>query len=643
MKTDVNKFNIDNVSDRIFRIAASDSDGDGTVSVFYRDKLIHGGKIGHDDAVISGKHLRIIREGTCEYGLWNFPLDNDDEFYGLGDKTGLPDRRGRRFSMFNKDALSYDASFSDPLYKSIPFFIKINRVKDILCGYFFPSLQIDYVDFGRESPLYFSVRQTGGPYEYYVIAGDSIDEILSSYYSLTGKPYLPPLYSFGYFGSSMNYVEGDDAQSQILSFFENVEKRGIPCEGMYLSSGYLKQPDSKRYTFMWNTEKFPDPSGFFASLQQRGYRFLQNIKPGFLKSHPMYDELDKKGYFIKDSSGRTVLEYYWGGEASFIDFDNPDAVSWWKSQLALQPCDGIWNDNNELEIDDPEVPWSRKKLLYGNEMSKAAYEAKKELHADERPWIYSRSGTAGLQKYARTWTGDNTSTFETLRYNQYMGLSLSLSGIPFYGHDLGGFFGETPSRQLLLDACRSGVIQSRFVIHSWRIGGSATEPWTYEDIEPDIVALIKQHYYFLPYIYSCAYEAVSSGRPMESPCDGGIMFGNCIVKHDDYSFDLLPGSAIPVCPLEVKNSSEIFDELEILVTSPDASSPHESTVFIDDGVSELDLRRYSVLKISVLPGFIKIRKEATGYPKPVKITFVFENGTCVSFNDVKDVPDIIEY
>ena len=159
-----------------------------------------------------------------------------------------------------------------------------------------------------------------------------------------------------------------------------------------------------------------------------------NIKPGILVTHPWYKELEENGYFIKDKDGKTVTEFYWGGNASFIDFDNPKAVNWWKDQLKEKfldnGCTGIWNDNNELELEDVEIPSSRVKQLYPLKMSKAAYEVFKEVNPSDRPWNYSRSGYAGIQHMLNlVWRQHKH--MDNLKYNQYMSIGFGLSGMPF--------------------------------------------------------------------------------------------------------------------------------------------------------------------------------------------------------------------
>ena len=517
------------------------------VSVYYRGKLLHGGNIGNSDTVVPSSQVRGFSSGGRNlFARFNFPIADGDEFYGLGDKTGKPDRRGRRFLMFNRDSLGYDASRTDPMYKSVPFFLKANIEKKTISGIFIDAPLIDYVDFAKESEFYYSWQIEGGPYSYFILAGDDYHEILSEYASLTGLPYLPPLYSFGFFASSMNYADPDDSAERIENYFAKVEKYGIPCEGLYFSSGYLKADDGKRYAFMWNRRKFPDVKGFVSSLRKRGYHLCMNLKPGILKTHPLYDELASKGYFIKDEEGKPYVDFFWGGEASLIDFLNPEAFDWWKNKLKEayldNSCSGIWNDNNEFEMEDTEIESFRIRTLLPIEMCRASKEAFEEAKPGKRGWIYSRSGYAGIQRYARTWSGDNVSDWVSYKNNQYMSVGFGLSGMPFYGHDLGGFYGDPPSEELLVRSCQSAVFQPRFVIHSWREDGNPTEPWTYPDALPFIKELIEEHYRFMPYIYSEAIKASMTGVPidrslhLEFPDDGiqcdavYSLFGSSIVK-----------------------------------------------------------------------------------------------------------------
>lgn len=492
----------------------------GNITALYKGKVVFGGRLGTSDTVIPRIQIRAFRRDGDKswFSRINEPRKEGDRYFGIGDKAGSPERSGRRVRIYNRDSLGYDGETSDPLYKSIAFYIKDNRKSGTTCGFYFPEGLINVMDFGEESPFYTYTEITDGPIAFYIIPGDDYKDVLKSYCTITGFPAFPPLFSFGFFGSSMNYVESDDAKDRILNYFARTEKEKLPCEGMYVSSGYLKADDGKRYALYWNTRKFPNYGEYLKALRDRGYNLTMNIKPGFLTTHPWYKELEEKGYFLKDDNGNTLVDFYWGGKASFLDFANQEAFEWWKEQLKdkylFHGCTGIWNDNNECEVEDPDTNPFRHKLIYPLLMCKASWKAFMEMNPGKRPWIYTRSACPGIQKYARSWTGDNTSTWKTLRYNQYQLMSLGLSAMPYIGNDLGGFYGERPSEELLVRSCQSAVFQPRFVIHSWREDDKPTEPWTYPEALPLIRDLVREHYFFMPYLYNAAYTSATTGTPM---------------------------------------------------------------------------------------------------------------------------------
>lgn len=647
------------------------SRSDATVSVFRDGILVHGGKAGGKDTVIPQSQFRLISEHGKQTGRFDFSLDDNDMFFGLGDKTGSPDHRGKNLAMFNKDALGYDASCSDPLYKSIPFLLRFNRSNGCSAGYFFTSPCIEAFDLGRESRFYWTAAISEGPFRFFLLLGDNYRNVLSGYCRLSGLPSLPPLYSFGYLGSSMNYVEADDAQNRIEKFFTDVEERNLPCEGMYVSSGYLKSDEGFRHAFVWNRRKFPDPSKLISDLEKRGYHLLFNIKPGILKTHPQYRELEDKGFFIKDNEGKPIVEYYWGGYASFIDFRNPGACAWWKDKLKEAYLDagaeGIWNDNNEFEFSDPDLEAFKVRTTFPCLMAKASWEVCKEKNPHIRPWIYSRSGYAGIQKYARTWTGDNCSNFKTLRFNQFQGLNMGLSGMAFVGHDLGGFYGPEPDEELLVRCCQSAIFQSRFVIHSWREDDRPTEPWKYPASFPYIKAALLDHYRHIPYIYNEARHSSLTGEPMERmllleypndsslrPDEEAFMFGRSVLKApvlnrgemqknvrfpmgDDWysprlgklfsggtvrSFEApldttwyfyKAGSVIPLSDEIGKLTTGFFKNLRMLVIPKDGESVFQ--YFEDDGVSEITEKSHNVW-------YFTVRYDAESEKGSVKVSLV---------------------
>ena len=588
------------------------------VDIYKNGVLFHGGEIGHKDLVVPQYPLRIqLGDMQCKarqaiYGKFNFRLEEADAFFGLGEKTGKLNKRNRLFKLFNRDALGYNAETSDPLYKSVPFFIKANRVLNNICGFYFPNLQVDEVNFGVESEFYYDVVLSSGPFGYYVITGDHYREVLSTYCKICGLPALPPLFSFGYLTSSMGYTEPDIAQEKILEFFARIEQEDIPCEGMYFSSGYAKAENGERYTFVWNEKKFPHAEEFIRNLRNRGYRICCNVKPGILLAHPWYDRLAKDDVFIPDNDGSPLISYYWGNSASFIDFSRKEGFDWWvialKKYILEKGISGVWNDNNEFEIEDKALPIQDVKNILPIKMAEASFKALRSFYPGKRPWLISRSGYAGLQRYARTWTGDNVSSYDTFRFNIAMGMNLGLSGLPFYGHDIGGFVGPIPDEELLLRWCQSAVFQPRFVMHSWKPDGSITEPWLYPNRLSDIRNFIRIRYRFLPYIYDLAIRASETGIPMESPV--ALEFPKDISLQLD-SLDRMAGDAIliPAPPEQGKDevSMKLPDGINWFDPIPQIIYKGGETLRFHYDLGEI---RYFFRCGTVIPTFYKI--EAIG-------------------------------
>jgi alpha-glucosidase len=241
----------------------------------------------------------------------------------------------------------------------------------------------------------------------------------------------------------------------------------------------------------------------------------------------MYEKLESEGLFVKNPDGTPFVTQFWDGLGSYLDFTNPNAFDFWKAQVKEKLLDlGIvstWNDNNEFDIKDADaVTFTGEKacklrpaLTYL--MNKASYEAQTEKYPSLRPFLSTRSGGVGVKRMAQTWSGDNFTSFHDLKFCHNIGLTMSLSGFYFYGHDLGGFAGEMPSRELFLRWLQLGVFEPRFTIHSWNADGSATMPWSYPDIMPSVRKIFAQRKRLVPYLYNCAYEAVEKDLPINAP------------------------------------------------------------------------------------------------------------------------------
>ncbi|MBR7072338.1 MAG: DUF5110 domain-containing protein [Eubacterium sp.] len=453
--------------------------------------------------------------------------EKDEKIYGLGDKSGYLNKNGRSFTVETTDSMGYDAENSDPLYKHVPFYICENSVGSY--GIYYNTSNTAYFDFGREHDNYFGrykyFRCGDETLEYYVFFGTKL-EILQQFSRLMGKQALPPKWSFDYCASTMAYTDAPNSYELMLGFIEKLKEYDLSCRGFYLSSGYTSI-GNQRCVFNWNYEKFPDPAEFIRVFRENGIEIIPNIKPSFLVTHPMYKELTEKGLFVKQPDGEPFVTQLWDNLGSYLDFTNPEAVDFWQSQVEEKLLDfGIratWNDNNEFDIKDPDaVAFSGEKACsirpkLTELMVKASFEAQTKKYPDIRPFLSTRSGSASVRQYAQTWSGDNYTSFKNLKFCHFIGLTMSLSGFYFYGHDLGGFSGEMPNAELLLRWLQHGVFEPRFTIHSWNDDGSATMPWSHPEVMGTVRAIFAQRARLIPYLYSSAYNSVENEIPMNAP------------------------------------------------------------------------------------------------------------------------------
>ena len=473
------------------------------------------------------------------FGYWDHRVrhylrrEPGEQYFGLGERAGPLNRAGQRYEMRNIDAMGYSARATDPLYKHIPFVITRPTGQGPAYGLFYDTLSDCAFDLGRELDNYhgayrgFSAEH--GDLDYYFIAGPRVDQVTRRFTWLTGRPTFLPRWGLGYSGSTMSYTDAPDAQRRMAEFLERCAEHDICCDSFHLSSGYTSI-GAKRYVFHWNRDKFPDPAGFAQSYADRGVRLCANIKPCLLRDHPLFDEARARGLLIKAPDGEPAWVQFWDEVGAYLDFTNPETIAWWKDQVTSALLDhGIvstWNDNNEFEIwtdkavangfGQPFEAW-RAKPLQTMLMIQASRDAQVQRAPQKRPFLVSRSGAVGMHRYAQTWSGDNFTSWETLKYNIKMGLGLALSGISNSGHDIGGFAGPAPDAELLVRWVQFGVFMPRFSIHSWNDDGTVNEPWMHPEATPFIRDLIKLRLTLVPYLYTLLHAYHRDYEPVIRP------------------------------------------------------------------------------------------------------------------------------
>lgn len=473
------------------------------------------------------------------FGYWDERVyhylrrDTREIYLGLGERTGDMDRAGGRYRLTNIDAFGYDARTSDPLYKHIPFYMTARPDLGTAFGFFYDTLSDCVFDFGKEIDNYHGPYRSfcadHGDLDIYFIAGPRLDQVVPRFTWLTGRPAFLPRWSLGYSGSSMAYADAPDAQARMAEFLELCAEHDILCDSLHLSSGYTTI-GKRRYVFHWDRSKFPDPAAFVQSFREHGLRICANVKPCLLRDHPLFAEAAASGLLITEADGAPSFVQFWDGIGAYLDFTNPRTLMWWKGKVRETLLDlGIeatWNDNNEFEI------WSSKAIAHGFgelrparackpvqslSMMRASRDAQLEHAPDERPFLVSRSGCVGMHRYTQTWSGDNVTSWETLRYNLEMGLGLALSGVSNSGHDVGGFAGPAPDPELFVRWVQCGLLMPRFSIHSWHEDGTINAPWMYPKVTPIIRDLIKLRYRLVPYLYGLLWQYHSRYEPMIRP------------------------------------------------------------------------------------------------------------------------------
>lgn len=481
--------------------------------------------------VIQQDALPVQFNGTSFRVSKMMPLD--EHYFGLGDKTGPLDRRDEAFTLWNTDAYRFQES-TDPLYKSIPFFL-IYRA-GVASGIFLDNTWRSSFDFGKSLPGVYSFGAVNGPLNYYILYGPSPKQVVESYAWLTGTPPLPPMWTLGYQQSRYSYVP----QSRVLEIAHHLRADHIPADAIYLDIGY--QDHNRPFTV--DTKAFPDFAGMIAQLRKENFHVVA-ITDLHIAKYPghgyyPYDSGTAGDHFLHNPDGSVYTGVVWPGPSVFPDFTQQQSRAWFGTlykhfhQLGIE---GFWDDMNEPSIFN--VPTKTMPLdvvhridepgfktrtathaeihnVYGMEDSRATFEGLKMLDPNLRPFVLTRASYAGGQRYAATWTGDNSSTWNHLRMTTPMLENLGLSGFAFSGADVGGYAG-TPPPDLLTKWLEIAAFQPIDRDHT-EIGSGNQEPWVGGPAQEAIRRrFIEARYRLMPYLYTLAEETSRTGLPIDRP------------------------------------------------------------------------------------------------------------------------------
>jgi alpha-glucosidase len=494
-------------------------------------------------------------------------LAPNERIYGAGERTGPLDRRGQQIVFYNVDPPQPHGDETRSMYISVPFWTCVRDGRAY--GIFVDSVWRSDLDAGASRSNVMSFGVAGGDLTYYVFAGPTPAAVLARYADLTGHAPLPPRWALGYGQSRWSYYP----EAQVRYLAEEYRKRRIPCDSLWLDIDYM---DGYR-VFTWNERRFPDPAQLARDLANEGFKLVTIIDPGVKAdpTDPTYQDGLAKDYFVRREHGSLFTGAVWPGESVFPDFSRADARRWWGArhrELLEAGVAAIWDDMNEPALTDwlggagtvphgttlpgnvlhwPDGPTGKPLRheafhnAYGMQMARATFEGLARLRPNARPFVLSRSGYAGVQRYAAVWTGDNRSEWAHLRLAARMCLGMGMSGLPFVGFDAGGFWLDATG-ELLVRFTQLGAVFPFFRNHA-ALGTKAQEPWEYgAHVEALIRDALELRYRMLPYLYTAFAQATRDGGPITRPLVYAWPEDTALATVED---EFLLGEALLIAPV----------------------------------------------------------------------------------------------
>jgi alpha-glucosidase len=528
------------------------SDSIKIIGEIYNITLDKNGKV-----YISDQRDQVLKQDDVPFladSSWTLPtiLSPEEHIYGLGERASSFNLRPGTYTSWNTDVGGTYTRGNDPLYIGTPIYLSLSPVGSHIVYFnntFRTTFKIDET---------LTATFSGGALSYYVILG-SLDTIYTQLGELVGRPSMPPKWSLGYHQCRWGYHTEDDIKQVINGF----DKHDVPISAIHLDIDYMDH--FKVFTI--DKSRYPHMKKLTTELDRKGIKVVASINPAVKrdKAFDIYTDGLSQALFCKLPDGKMMHGVSWPGWSVFPDFTKPEARVWWMGlykRLFDEGISGIWHDMNEPSSF---TAWGDKSFpittihsmeghggdhleahnIYGLLMTQSCYQAFREYTPTKRPWIFSRSGWAGLQKYAWNWTGDIETSWEALQVTVPMILGLGLSGHAFSGVDIGGFSGS-PDAELYLRWFQLGSFLSLFRTHS-AIGTEPREPWSFGDNTTRIVRqFAKLRYKLLLYFYTLAWETTHTGIPPLRPIYWNDPENQALWDIED---EFLLGDALLIAPI----------------------------------------------------------------------------------------------
>jgi alpha-D-xyloside xylohydrolase len=449
----------------------------------------------------------------------SFDLASSEPVYGLGEKWGKLDKRGQLIRSFNHDALGVNAEIS---YKNVPFSWSPNG-----WGIFVhtPSPVTQGVGYPQWSQRAYGVLLEDDYLDMFILSADSGAQMIDQYTELTGKAPVPPSWSLGVILSKAYYKDVEE----LMATANAVREHKMPCDVITLD-GRAWQDTDTRFAFEWDKKRWENPAAVIAELKAMHFKICIWEYPMISVENPLFDELARKGWLIKDKRTGEAFKYDWDMSAfgdvltplpksGILDFTHPDAYIFWRDShkpLFDLGVDMIKADFGE-QIEDQNMLASNGEsgealhnvytLLY----NRCVYEAA-QMYSQNGPFLFSRSSWIGSQCYPAQWGGDPQADWGGLAASLRGGLSWGLSGAPFYATDVGGFYKDTRDAELFVRWIQASVFSAHMRLH----GIGQREPWAYgKEAESAANKALELRYQLLPYLSTTMQQAHDTGLPVQ--------------------------------------------------------------------------------------------------------------------------------
>lgn len=523
--------------------------------------------------VISADAIDPVKLDGSQFTLRKTMLQTE-HYFGLGDKTGGMDRRGKSFVDWNTDAFGFSPS-DDPIYKSIPFFIGVGGAGGSY-GIFLDNTWRTWFDFGHKEDGVLAFGGPDGPIDYYLIAGPSTADVVRRYTDLTGKSPLAPKWALGYQQSRYSYMSADELRDVAA----RLRSDRIPTDVLWLDIDF----QDRNRPFTINAQTFPNMKGLIQDMGAKGFKVVTitdlHVARAAGEGYAPYDSGIARNAFVHNPDGSVFVGPVWPGPSVFPDFTDAKVRDWWGGLFKKEAADGVagaWNDMNEPSVfntptktmpldtvhhiasDDfasRTATHAEMHNVYGMQNTRATFEGLRKLKPDERPFVMTRASYAGGQRYSVTWTGDNSATWEHLKLSVQQIINLGLSGFAYTGADVSGFAGG-PSPDLLTRWFEIGAFYPVFRDHSAK-DMPRVEPWV---DGPEHLAIrrrfVEERYKLMPYLYGLAEQNARTGDPILRPVF--YDYPSALTMGCDQSWAFTLGKDLLVTPPPRPESPQTYD------------------------------------------------------------------------------------